>query len=977
MLIPSPLRVFMLLVLIASSHVHTAETTRTFWEIPKNDGTYGRLFFDLNPKSKLTDGFEAITWREWAVQQALTPEKVGSLQVMKRPDNSGYVDYYRGASFPYDHPLLLASHKLDFSQSIETPTIESRWALKSSVLSIAAPVFTPQATLNHPVAIPHPIVNSLSNPGPHHIKHFSFPVHADNSLFKQKHPLLIRALPVSVRPQPLSLQTLMEHLAKAAPAERERLITLIREQNPNFIDSRNITENVLPTTPPTLIPTNSELPAAVGLIQGNSDVAQPVSSPSVNTHPLHQQAPPMVKSAALENAPRKATPPPFYPQGAWAKPPMITRTTEPSSNEPVEKKEPLKQVATTAAESVQKQPVAAQPALIETVSTKSKEKAQLEEEDLKRRAEQAARDRKHEEERKEREAAAAQAPRAEPAHITAKKHKKKNASHNDSASRDDSEEKLLAAAIKQNELMAAAEVTAAATASQKSFMVSFETCKETVLNFCKEKKEPDTAKAIIKDFFRKTPITHDQMVFIFQTISATSLAALYYDALNNLQEENALPVLSEGLFKHISEFMAHVISEQLAWVKSQEDTTSTQNAILYLEKIYALATKNSCSATASQHPTLSVIPAHNQFNAPLQTLFDMCEKLHKETSSKKLKTNIQKTLGRKLLKRKATNELPPLLQLLTTVQHATLFTAALRRFEKTTSYSLILEIINDHLKTVDASKRAVWLPYIDREKPIAFPSLDMDQTQVSFETICTLFQQEMIAYLSQAPLKEESFEAIECLVIKLFQKARSQKELFMAIEKTKSRLSTSFIPVEALLVFLMHSPHITLPKDQLITLLSEAQQQLELQIADIIHNQKHTLFPLLAHLQRFLPIVVQKLNDLSPQMHTATARLSDTTPYPVVTAIALDTFRQSLTQIIADKAVRHTLASGKKEEQTGIVKSILALVKAPEQAAYFMDVFRIHGTTLIQDARTLLENSDFELEPPIRELLITEFRKSL
>ncbi len=525
--------------------------------------------------------------------------------------------------------------------------------------------------------------------------------------------------------------------------------------------------------------------------------------------------------------------------------------------------------------------------------------------------------------------------------------------------------------------MAAAEKTAAANASQQLFMASFEMCKKTIQSFCEEKKGPDTAKAIIENFFRKTPIARDQMVFIFQDISTTSLAALYYDALNNVKEENALPVLSEGLFKHISEFMVHVISQQLAWVKSQEGASDTQNAIPYLEKIHALATANSSSAIAQQHPALSVVPAHNQFNAPLENLFDMCNKFCQETRSKQLQKDSQKALRAKLLGKKATDQLTPLLQLVTTVEQATALTTALRRFENAASYPVTLEIINDHVKKLDASKKAVWLPYIDREKPITFPSLEMDPTQVPFETICTLFQQEMIAYLSQAPLKEECFEAIECLVIKLFQKARSQKELFMAIEKTKSRLSTSFIPVEALLVFLMHSPHITLPKDQLITLLSEAQQQLELQIREIIQKQKHLLFPLLPHLKRFLPVVTQRLKDLSPQMNAATAACSDTAAHPIVTAVTLDTFKKSLIQSISDKAVRHTLASGKKEEQTGIVKSILALVKAPEQAACFMDVFRIHGTTLIQDARTLLESSDFELEPPIRELLITEFRKSL
>ncbi len=368
MLIPSPLRVVMLLVLIASSHTHAAESMRTFWAIPKNDGTYGRLFFHFNPKSKLIDGFEAITWKEWAIQQALTPEKVGYIQVMQRPDHSGFVDYYRGASFAYDHPLLLASHKLDFSQSIDIPTIESRWALRSSATNVAAPVFTQRPQ----VAI-----------------------------------LPVRALPVPVQFAPLtsqshSLQDLMLLLAKAAPEKRAPLIALIRQHIPDFIDSVVTTEEVLPTASPTPIAPPSTSPAVVNLPEANSDNAQPILSPSIDTHSLHQQAPLMVEATALENAPAtrevEATPPPSSPfkspRGAWANPLTISAAVvRPSSNEPqppVKKEESFKQVAAaTTAVNIPKQPEVAEQVPVETATKKLNKEAQLEKEDARRRDEQA------------------------------------------------------------------------------------------------------------------------------------------------------------------------------------------------------------------------------------------------------------------------------------------------------------------------------------------------------------------------------------------------------------------------------------------------------------------------------------------------------------------------------------------------------------------------------------------------------------
>ena len=309
----------------------------------------------------------------------------------------------------------------------------------------------------------------------------------------------------------------------------------------------------------------------------------------------------------------------------------------------------------------------------------------------------------------------------------------------------------------------ASEATAAP--DKKPFETSFEKCAAAVQSFFIAGKEPQKARMIIEDFFKTVPMTHGEILFIMQDVSKTSLATLYYEALYNVEKENALPLPLGGQFQDISKFMVDVISQQLIWLTDQESDVS--HALIYLEKIHALALANSSNPT-EEHSSLS---------------------------------------------------------------------------ESTDSQST-------------ASLEAL-------HKPITFSSLEMDSTQVPFETLCTLFQHEMDTYLAQAPIKEESFIAIICLIIKLFKKARSKEELLMALEKTTLRPSTSFIPIEALLIFLGNKPHIALSRKQLTPLLSKLKSQLEQQIAVITQKQKQELSPLLTHLQRFLPAVIEKLAEIT------------------------------------------------------------------------------------------------------------------
>ncbi len=158
--------------------LYTAEASQC-WMIPKSNYEYGRLFLDYTPKNSPTE-----TWRQLA-EKCKGDGTCCYLKVVKRPDNSGDVNYYyvNDPSKENYEDNRLATYQLDFSTSIENPEIKVYWGIDNHPAPIPAPI----QTVHIPVLTPYFVHYFVPAPYP---VFMPFPVELSTPLHHDKYPRL-------------------------------------------------------------------------------------------------------------------------------------------------------------------------------------------------------------------------------------------------------------------------------------------------------------------------------------------------------------------------------------------------------------------------------------------------------------------------------------------------------------------------------------------------------------------------------------------------------------------------------------------------------------------------------------------------------------------------------------------------------------------------------------------------------------------
>jgi hypothetical protein len=940
------------LIIAFCGFINAAE--RPAWRIPNKEGKTFNLFLDLNPR--LGHGFDTKTWRQWATELQATGQW-GTIQVIQRQDGSGFVDYFCDTPSLLEHPFLLATHILDFRVSVEHPKIiQSTYASTPPPLTSYTTPFpsthnTPLSPGYSPSLFPPTMmppfwgVPYYTGPLPPRAElngpSYSFPHSYPASSFPPS-PLALSTPAGS--PQP-SVNILKENRSAAARQPGESLtftdllalITQASEQDKQRLKA------LLDSSPPEATPV---LPHISVPTPASTEINSISSSPSLTPSPLPGEKPvsPPTPSSPDDTPSTTHTPslpqpvPVSRPTSAWSKPLVIQRTSVKSL--PSQSFQPFSFEGATSATTV--------PAEIPEPKTSPGPATPLSlpraENYLPSPAKKETLQQAPPQTPPHKEVDEKAVPEKEERKPQTRKEKEAAQKAQEAIHRKEERQRRAEQAQKDREAAAARKAQAAAQQEEQEKQRRIEQARKDREAATAQKALAQT-KAPQQQARKKNPgVTNDQedKDFLFlNTAIAQKRAALRQEATSSLSFPTPSPLFLESYDNHtttlatllqkprsylparclIEEFLRRKTPEQITFILDHVSKTSA--LALYYEALCEMHNQH-----ALQNPLTE------------QTFVSLA------------------------------------------VFVATALTTQLQHLEASQKEDLATSHTFRYLQRMknvaEENRNPSRRPSLSLPSLPTFQCLVYDPANVSFETICTEFQQDMKKTLLQLPGGEKSISFMEQLLFKLFVKARSPEELWMAVKKTSVLENNSFLNVEALLIYLQHYPF-TLPPDQLLPLLTQTLHQIEGQIHALEEGRKITPRPelksLLDHLQQFHPVLTAKIQDiqhlLTPAPSVAAAALPDNSPFsPSLDVAALTT---DLVYKISHQAVCHTLAHGNKEEELKIVKNILSLIKLPAHVPPFLAVFKIHGTTLYDDLRTVLEDPALPLDPLIKTALITGF----